>query len=232
MALKLKLEKSAFEKLPADVQKEYVEEDGEFVLQVIGAEDTGALKRAKDHEKAKRLELEGKVVELTETVDTLRSSEQRLKTQHETVVTNLKTQHGQQTEKMQKALTANLVDNVANGIATNISKAPALLLPHLRARLQADFTGDQPKTVVLDKDGKPSALTLDQLKAEFVANPEFAAIIVASKASGGGAPANPATKFGGGAPANGSNNQQPADLSKATPQALAAMLKETKATQE
>jgi hypothetical protein len=40
---------------------------------------------------------------------------------------------------------------------------------------------------VLGPDGKPSAATLDELKAEFVANEAFAPIIAGSKASGGGA---------------------------------------------
>jgi len=44
-----------------------------------------------------------------------------------------------------------------------------------------------PVTVVIGQDGKPSALTIDELKSELAANPAFAPIIAASKAAGGGA---------------------------------------------
>ena len=44
-----------------------------------------------------------------------------------------------------------------------------------------------PVTVVLGQDGKPSALTIDDLKSELTANQAFAPIIAASKAAGGGA---------------------------------------------
>ena len=39
-----------------------------------------------------------------------------------------------------------------------------------------------PKTVVIGQDGKPSALTIDELKAEFASNPAFAPVIPGSKA--------------------------------------------------
>ena len=41
---------------------------------------------------------------------------------------------------------------------------------------------------VLDKDGKPSAASLDELKAEIMADPTNKSIVRASDASGGGAP--------------------------------------------
>lgn len=43
------------------------------------------------------------------------------------------------------------------------------------------------KVIVLDNDGKPSALTLDELKKEFREDPAIAPLIQGSKASGGGA---------------------------------------------
>jgi len=62
-----------------------------------------------------------------------------------------------------------------------------VLLPHIRSRLAVDYVDGNPITRVLGPDGKPSAATLDELKAEFVANEAFAPIIAGSKASGGGA---------------------------------------------
>ena len=60
-------------------------------------------------------------------------------------------------------------------------------MPHIRARLSVDIRDGQPQTVVIGQDGKPSALTLDELKAEFASNQAFAPVIASSRASGGGA---------------------------------------------
>lgn len=82
-----------------------------------------------------------------------------------------------------------LVDNVASQIANDlaIQGASALLLPHIKGRLSVEIRDGQPKTVVIGTDGKPSALTIEELKTEFAANPAFAPVIAGSKASGGGA---------------------------------------------
>ena len=61
------------------------------------------------------------------------------------------------------------------------------LLPHIQSRLSMDIRDGKPAVVVLDANGKPSAATLDELKAEFTNDPAFAPLIVGSKASGSGA---------------------------------------------
>lgn len=61
------------------------------------------------------------------------------------------------------------------------------LLPHIQSRLSMDIRDGKPTVVVLDANGKPSAATLDELKAEFTNDPAFAPLIVGSKASGSGA---------------------------------------------
>jgi dsDNA-specific endonuclease/ATPase MutS2 len=61
-----------------------------------------------------------------------------------------------------------------------------VLLPHIEKRLSVDMSGDAPIIRVLDKDGKPSAQTLDELQKEIEASPAFAPLIVGSKANGTG----------------------------------------------
>jgi hypothetical protein len=92
-----------------------------------------------------------------------------------------------------------MVDNVATNIANELALQGSanVLLPHVRGRLAVDFVDGNPITRVLGPDGKPSAATLDELKAEFAANEAFAPIIAGSKASGGGAGG---AKSGGAAP--------------------------------
>lgn len=54
-------------------------------------------------------------------------------------------------------------------------------------RLDVDMSGEDPVIRVLDKAGKPSAMSLDDLKAEFSGDAAFAPLISGSKATGGGA---------------------------------------------
>lgn len=61
------------------------------------------------------------------------------------------------------------------------------LLPHIQSRLSMDIRDGQPTVVVLDANGKPSAATLAELKAEFANDPAFAPLIAGTHASGSGA---------------------------------------------
>lgn len=80
-----------------------------------------------------------------------------------------------------------LVDEKAVLLAAEISTSPKLMLPHLRARMKADLTGEKPVLRILDANGQPSAANLEDFKKEVLANPDFAGIIKGTKGSGGGA---------------------------------------------
>lgn len=128
-------------------------------------------------------------------------------------------------EGRDKFIQKSLRDATANAIAAEISTSPKLMAKAIAERLSVDFDGDEPELVILGTDGKPSGVSVDNLKKEFVANKEYSAIMIASKASGGGAPkAGTETKPGGGAPAS----EAKADLSKLSGKELAAALKAQK----
>ena len=232
MALKKKLTKAEYEKLSEHIKAEYIEDGDGFRLDLDGDEDTGALKRAKDREAQLRREAETKLREAQEELDRINGDDARKKgdiaTLEKSWQKKLDDQKGEYEGKLGK-LTAHtqkqLVDNVALQIASKISNAPALLLPHIKTRLTADFEGDAPVTRILDKDGKVSAMTVEELSAEFVANKDFSAIITASKASGGAG--KPSNSNGGGAP---NNSDKPADLASMNPAQLAEHIKASKAT--
>lgn len=235
MALKKKLTKEEHAKLSDALKGEYVEDGDGFRLDIDGDEDTGALKRAKDRESQLRRDAEKEAKELREKLEGIEGDDARKKGDIATLekswqkkLDDQKAASDATISKLTGHTTKSLVDNVATQIASKISTAPALLLPHIRARLQADFDGDEPKTRVLDKDGKPSAMTVEELSAEFVANKDFSAIITASKASGG---AGKPSQNGGGATKIPGQSDKPADLSKMNPADLAAHLKEAKATE-
>jgi len=237
MALKAKITKEEFAKLNEAFKSEYIEDGDGYKLDVDGAEDTGALKRAKDRETQLRKDAEKKAQELQEQLDATGADDARkrgdvatLEKSWQTKMDTQKAEYEGRIGKLTAHTTKSLVENVAQSIASKISTAPGLLLPHIRSRLQADFEGDEPKTRILDKDGKPSALTVAELEAEFVANKEFAPIIRASSASGGaGKPAN----SGGGATQKTGNGNQPdsPNLSAMNPKALADHIAQQKADQ-
>lgn len=235
MALKKKLTKEEHAKLSDALKAEYIEDGDGFRLDVDGDEDTGALKRAKDREAQLRKDAEKEAKELRERLESIEGDDARKKGDIATLEKSWQSKLEKQREeyeakvsKLTSHTTKTLVDNVASQLAHKISNAPAIIMPHIKSRLIADFEGDTPVTRVLDKDGKPSALTIDELANEFVANKDFSAIITASKASGGAARPS---QNGGGAPKFNGQSDKPADLSKMNPAELAAHLKEAKANE-
>jgi hypothetical protein len=223
MALKRKLTKAEHEALSEHIKGEYVEDGEGYRLDVDGEEDTGALKRAKDRESQLRRDAEAKLREAQEHLDALGNDDARKKgdiaTLEKSWQSKLDTQKSEYQTKLDKLTDhtkRQLVDNVAQQLAAKISTAPALLLPHIKARLAADFDGDSPLTRILDKDGNISAMTIEDLSTEFIANKDFSAIITASKASGSAG--NPSKNYGGSAP---NTNDTPADLATMNPKQLA-----------
>ena len=80
------------------------------------------------------------------------------------------------------------VGQTATSLAADLAVqgSASVLLPHIKSRLGTDVRDGKPTTVVLDKDGKPSAMTINELKNEFANDPAFAPLIVGTKASGPG----------------------------------------------
>jgi hypothetical protein len=121
-----------------------------------------------------------------------------------------------------------MVDNVATGLANKLAAKPEfseVLLPHIRGRIKLEYgTDGTPSTVVLDKDGKPSALSLDDLEKEVLSNKAFAPILRGSHASGG----NASGRSDG---SSGAGNKKPIDpskfdMSKASPAEIVAFRKQ------
>lgn len=233
MALKAILE--SLDGLPDAVKSEYKKgDDGKFHLDVEGIDDhpsVGALKRAKDYEKSERQkvakqlgDLQAQLEALTEERDGLlkgaipKGDVDKLEGSWKQKLAAREKELSDQINGLTSHLNTMLVDNVAQGLATKISKVPELMLPHIKGRLKAEFVDGKPTTRILDKDGNPSALTVADLEKELFTNPTFAPIIIGSKASGSGAEGG---HGGSGAPSK-------LDYSKASPKEIAAHLKQRK----
>lgn len=234
MALKRKISKAEYEKLSDGIKSEYIEDGDGFRLDLDGDEDTGALRRAKDREAQLRKDAEKRAKEAEDRLTEIEGDDARKKGDIETLEKKWKAdleaeREGRKAdnEKSQGYIRKTLVDAKAVEMATQISKAPKLLARIIKDRLTVDFDGDEPVTKVLGADGKVSDMDLAALQKEIVANPDFADIIIASKASGGAG--KPSAKPGGGAP---NNSDKPADLASMTPTQLADHLKAQKAASE
>lgn len=228
MALKKKITKAEFEKLNEAFKTEYKEDGENFVLDLEGEEDTGALKRAKDRESQLRKDAEKALREAQEQLEALGTDDARKKGDIATLEKSwqskqdaMKTEYESKLEKFQGFSSKALVDNKALALANELfGKNAAIAMPHVKSRLKADFEGDEPATRVLDQNGQISALTLDDLKKEFAGNKDFASILIASKASGGAGGKTVTT--------GGADPTKPVDLSSLSPQQMAEHIKAQK----
>lgn len=233
MALQAILE--SIDGLPDQIKSEYKKgDDGKFHLDVEGFDDhpnAGALKRAKDYEKTARQKAEKQLKEMQDQLASLleeregflkgaipKGDVEKLENSYKEKAAKREKELSDQIENMQTHLNTILVDNVANGLAREISKSPDLIFPHIKGRLKAEYVDGRPTTRVLDKEGNPSAFEIEDLKKEMVANPIFAPIIIGSKASGSSADGGP----------SGSSAPGKLDYSTASPKAIAAHLKAQK----
>jgi hypothetical protein len=230
MALKRKIDKAAFDKLPSDIKTEYMEKDGAYVLDIDGDEDTGALKRSKDRETQARKDAEKERDELRAQLDETADLGARKKGDIETLEKAWKKKSDDaeaaanaKIAKLTAHTSKTLIDGTAATMAAKISTVPGLMSKAIRDRLTVDYEGDEPTLRILGPDGKPSAMTIDQLSQEFVANKEFSSIIVGSKASGGGAAKDGFSKTNGGA-GQQQTTDKPASYSSMSPRDLAASL--------
>lgn len=239
MALARKITKEQFDKLADNIKFEYVADGDSYTLQTTGDEDIGPLKRANQRLKDQVEHLEGKNDELAGKLDKIEKNPARKQGDIDALERqwnkDKETAVGEVTAKLEKAnsfIKQSLLENAASSLADKISTSPAIIRPHIERRLTVDIDGDTPVVKVLDKDGKASALTVEKLGEEFVANKDFSSIIRVTKASGGaGSPSSNggAVKPTGQQPAAG---EQPANLAAMNPRDLAAHIEAKKAEQQ
>lgn len=241
MALKAKLTEADYNKLSADLKKEYTKnDDGDYVLEVEGGEDVGALKRAKDHEATERKRLAKEAKEAKEALELAQQEladakeagkkkqtdgeaaiEKAWKTKLEKVEKELKAQ----LEAANTALQTHLVDSVATTMATELAgENSELLMPHIKGRLKAEIVDGKAITRVLGADGAVSAATVDEFKKEVLSNQKFAAVLVGSKGSGGGASGSRKAGSGASKKLSEMSGLEEAQFANANPAEYAQML--------
>lgn len=199
----LKFQLDSLDGVDEAVRALYTEKDGKFVLGIEGLpqpEDVSGLKSKvqelldekkaadkarKDAEDQARLEREENARK-TGNVEELEKSWSEKYNRREAELNGA-------LEQERGTLGGQIRDLTVGRTATDIASALAIpgsakaLLPHIERRLSVEQRDGKPVVVVLDQQGKLSAATLDELKAEFANDTAFAPLIAGSKASGGGA---------------------------------------------
>ena len=198
--LKRKLTSAAYAALDAALQALYKKAEGSDSYLLDAEDDDGAeLKTAKDREKKRADKAEADAKALADKVQALEDEKDelankgkdgldaagvaKLKAQHATALAAEKKLRDDMTNSINDALTT----EAATRIAADISTVPELLAPIIKARLRVELEEGKPVVRVLDADGNVTANKIEDFQKEVVANPKFAPIIQASKASGGGA---------------------------------------------
>ena len=195
MALKRKINKETYEKLSDEMKTIYTASGDDYVLD---AEDAKELKNAKDQEKQRAKDLQTELDSLRAKLEAIEDEKAQEIAKKTGDLAALEKSWKEKAEKEKEPLIAennklraaavkSLVDGTAGVIAQEIATVPSLMARAIKDRLTVDFDGDEPTLRVLGPDGKPSALTIDDLKKEFVANKDYSAIIVGSKATGSSA---------------------------------------------
>lgn len=234
----LKYQLDSLEGLEEGVAALYEEKDGKFMLKVDGipqGEDVSGLKTKVDEllaekkaEAKKRQEAEEAARKAAEEHARSSGDVEALEKSWQEKLSKREQELSEQIAALESDLGNITVGSTADSLAAELALpgSAKALLPHIKQRLKTERRDGKPVTTVLDADGKPSAMSIDDLKAEFANDPAFAPIIVGSKASGGGAGG---AKGGGAATSNpfakgeGFNLTEQARLLKEDPQKAAQL---------
>ena len=150
------------------------------VDELLGEKKTAAQKAKEAEEEAKRI---------TEEAARKSGDVEALENSWKEKLTKREQELQAEIERMTGALEQTTVKGTATAMAAELAVegSAKALLPHIQGRLRMEIKDGQPATVVLDVNGKPSAMTVDELKQEIANDAAFAPLIAGSKASGGGA---------------------------------------------
>lgn len=231
--LKKKINKAAYDELDDGIKSLYKQKGDDYFLDVEGSndDDVDALRRARDREAQEAKELRTRLRDAEQKLQDLGGDDARKRADVEALDKSWKEKYEKRERELLEGSTKKdelikrmMAEDRAEALANKISNAPTLMKRVIRDRLHVDMDGDQPTLKVLDKDGKPSALTVEDLEKEIVADKEFATIIIGSKASGGGAGTGDLPGKSSASP----NSGQQTDFAKMSPQEHAAYLKQQK----
>lgn len=178
----------------------YEQKDGAYFLKVSGVvpeSDIDGLKASRDallaeKKEQQRIAQEAEAEKLRIEREALEEAArqkgdwQALEDSYKAKLAEKENEFSSQAETLRKQVYKLTVGDQALKLASEISKSHAIgiMTPFIEQRLTLDENNN---VRVLDLQGKPSAMTIDDLKQEFKASAMFQDIVVANNSSGGGA---------------------------------------------
>lgn len=206
----LKFQLDSLEGLEPAVAAMYEEKDGKFVLKVEGipqaepGEDVTGLKNKveellaeKKAEAKRRQEAEDAAKRAAEEHARKTGDVEALQKSWEEKHTKALTEKEQTLAALQSQVHALTVGATAARLAGELAVqgSAGVLQRLIEPRLSMDIRDGKPVVVVLDNEGRPTALTPEEFKNEITSDASLAPLVAGSKATGGGA----AGSKGGGA---------------------------------
>lgn len=198
----LKFQLDSLEGLEPAVAAMYVEKDGKFVLAVDGipqqepGEDVTGLKSKveellaeKKAEAKKRQEAEEAAKRAAEEHARKTGDVEALQKSWEEKHTKALTEKEQTLTALQSQVHALTVGATAARLAGELAVqgSSAVLQRLIEPRLSMEMRDGKPVVVVLDNEGRPTALTPEEFKNEIISDASLAPLVAGSKATGGGA---------------------------------------------
>ncbi|ASN68634.1 hypothetical protein 3S11_13 [uncultured Caudovirales phage] len=198
----LKYQLDSLEGLEASLVPLYVEKDGKYYLQIDGVpqaqpnEDVTGLKAKveellaeKKAEAKKRQEAEEAAKRAAEEHARKTGDVDALQKSWEEKYTKALTDKDQTVLSLQAQIQKLTVGATAASLAGELAvQGSSGVLERLIApRLSMEIRDGKPTVVVLDSEGRPSAMTVAEYKAEITNDPALAPLIAGSRATGGGA---------------------------------------------
>lgn len=197
--MKRKLSKTEYEALHDILKSEYEEKNGSYHAKIEDEDDAvNALRKAKDNESNAYKETKAALAKALADAEELKTGQHRKNGDVEALDASWKAKFA---ERETELLNEN---GTLKGAAIKAAKEAVLsglASKHIKPEYQRMFKKDIDERIevqlengaavmrILGHDGKPSALTMADFEKEVLANKEYAPIIIASRASGGSAPA-------------------------------------------
>jgi len=228
--MRRKISKAEFDALSPEMKVMYVADGEGYKLPLVDDDDPDALRRARDREKeenrvskAALADALAKVEELTITPARKTGDIATLEASWAGKLTTEQASSKVVIDKLKSQISSILIEQASNKVASSITATPehaALLMPHITSRFEVVEDGDMPVVKIKDASGRISALNFEEFGKELVANPNFASIVVGSKASGAGGTGQRSSLPAGGAGKKFSEMSESAqrDLYRANPE--------------
>lgn len=199
--MKYKITKAVFDALSDEAKKEYTLDGETAVLKIEGegAPTAEALTRAEDklriekehrhNAESARDKAEVREEKLKKDLEGASGKEKiaEINAAHQKELDKIRDDRATEQAAAKEARDAGLKKETAEAFANDHFTIPGLMVDQFAKRLSVEEVDGNPVVRVLGTDGKASAMSLDEVKKEFLDNKDYSTIIKANAGSGGGA---------------------------------------------